>query len=104
MTATMVYGAARVVDAGDYRVSIGAGRRQEFASSIAQAAPAHHYAVVSDDDVAPLYAEPLAAELARHGRSSLHRMSAGEVHKTRATWARLTDDLLAAGCGRDTTV
>lgn len=100
----MAYGAARVVDAGGYRVIIGAGMRQEFASSVAQAAPAHYYAVLSDDDVAPLYGESLAADLARHGRSSLHRMPAGERHKTRATWARLTDDLLAAGCGRDTTI
>jgi 3-dehydroquinate synthase len=104
MTATVVYGAAHVVDAGDYRIIIGAGLRQEFASSVAKAAPAHHYAVVSDDDVAPLYGESLVADLTRHGHSSLHRMPAGEVHKTRATWARLTDDLLAAGCGRDTTI
>src|SRR5258705_484487 len=40
----------------------------------------------------------------RHGRATVHRMRAGEAHKTRDTWSRLTDDLLAAGCGRDTTV
>lgn len=100
----MVHELARVVDAGDYRVIIGAGLRQDFAASIVKAAPAHHYAVLSDDDVAPLYGESLAADLARHGRSSVHRMPAGELHKTRATWAKLTDDLLAAGCGRDTTI
>src|SRR6478672_9963815 len=104
MTATMVHELARVVDAGDYRVIIGAGLRQEFAASVVKAAPAHHYAILSVDDVAPLYGESLAADLARHGRSSVHRMPAGELHKTRATWAKLTDDLLAAGCGRDTTI
>jgi 3-dehydroquinate synthase len=31
-------------------------------------------------------------------------MPAGEAHKTRATWAELTDGLLAAGCGRDTVI
>jgi 3-dehydroquinate synthase len=31
-------------------------------------------------------------------------MPAGEAHKTRDTWAHLTDEMLAAGCGRDTTV
>jgi 3-dehydroquinate synthase len=28
----------------------------------------------------------------------------GEAFKTRESWARLTDEMLAAGCGRDTTV
>ncbi|HEU5478875.1 MAG TPA: 3-dehydroquinate synthase, partial [Candidatus Tumulicola sp.] len=34
----------------------------------------------------------------------LLRVPPGEVHKTRATWASLTDEMLDAGCGRDTTV
>ena len=96
--------AARVVDAGTYRVTIGAGLRQEVGGLVAAAAPAHHYAIITDDDVAPHHAPATRAELARHGRVSVHRMPAGEVHKTRETWSRLTDDLLAAGCGRDTTV
>ena len=94
----------RVIDAGDYGVTIGAAVRHEFASLIALAAPAHHYAVISDDEVAPLYADPLVASLLPHGRATQHRMRAGESHKTRETWSRLTDELLDAGCGRDTTV
>ena len=31
-------------------------------------------------------------------------MPAGEGNKTRESWARLTDDLLAAGFGRDSTI
>ena len=100
----MACGPTRVVDAGDYRVIIGAGLRHEFAALITDTASAHHYAVVSDGDVAPHYAAALVTDLGRHGRTSEHRMLAGERHKTRETWARLTDDLLAAGCGRDTTV
>jgi 3-dehydroquinate synthase len=95
---------SRTIDAGSYRVIIGAGLRHEFAARIAAAAPAHRFAVVSDADVAPTYGDALVADLARHGRTSLHIMPAGEAHKTRETWARLTDDLLAAGCGRDTTI
>jgi 3-dehydroquinate synthase len=95
---------SRAIDAGGYRVIIGAGLRHSFASRIVEAAPAHRFAVVSDADVAPLYADALVTDLGRHGRTSLHLMPAGEAHKTRETWARLTDDLLAAGCGRDTTV
>src|SRR5829696_4536922 len=90
----------RVVDAGGYRVTIGAGLRHELAALVAGAAPAHHFAVVTDDRVGPHYAAPLAAGLARHGRATVHAMPAGEAHKTRESWARLTDDLLAAGCGR----
>ena len=94
----------RVIDAGGYRVTIGAALRHEFASLITAAAPAHHYAVVSDDEVAPLYADALVASLLPRGRTTQHRMGAGESHKTRETWLRLTDELLDAGCGRDTTV
>lgn len=83
---------------------LGVGLRHEFASRIAAAARAHHYAVLSDTDVGPLYGESLVAELARHGRTSLHVMSSGESHKTRDTWARLSDELLSAECGRDTTI
>jgi 3-dehydroquinate synthase len=104
MSAMTAHEAARVVDAGTYRVTIAAGLRQELGGLVAAAAPAHHYAIITDDDVAPHYAPAAHAELARHGRVSVHRMPAGEVHKTRGTWSRLTDDLLAAGCGRDTTV
>jgi 3-dehydroquinate synthase len=35
---------------------------------------------------------------------SVHVIPSGEAHKTRDTWARVTDGLLDAGCGRDTTV
>lgn len=94
----------RVVDAGDYRVTIAAGLRHDFGKHVAAAAPAHHYAIISDDEVAAHYAGDVVAQLARRGQSSLHLMPAGEAHKTRDSWAQLTDDLLDAGCGRDTTV
>jgi 3-dehydroquinate synthase len=95
---------SRTIDAGSYRVIIGAGLRQEFASHIVAAAPAHRFAVVSDVEVAPHYGAALVSDLGRHGRTSLHVIPAGEAHKTRDSWAQLTDDLLSAGCGRDTTI
>lgn len=104
MTASAPDERPRVVDAGTYRVSIGAGSRREFAARIAESAPAHHYAIVSDSQVAPLYAGALVEALARLGHASLHVMPAGESNKTREQWARLTDELTDAGCGRDTTV
>lgn len=94
----------RQIDAGGYAVTIGASMRHDYATLIEEAAPAHHYAVISDTNVAPLYASPLRASLARRGRATLHQLPAGEQHKTRESWATLSDALVEAGCGRDTTV
>lgn len=95
---------SRVVDAGSYRVLIGAGLRHEFARHVARAAPAYRYAVMSDSNVAPHYAAALVDSLGPFGATSLHVVEAGESRKTREEWARLTDEMLEAGCGRDTTV
>ena len=95
---------AREIDAGSYRVTVAAGLRHHFARAIAAAAPAHHFAIVSDESVAPLYAQPLALSLAAVAPVSLHVIPSGEEHKTRDTWSRVTDGMLDAGCGRDTTV
>jgi 3-dehydroquinate synthase len=95
---------SRSIDAGSYRVIIDTGLRHDYAAMIVAAAPAHHYVVITDDTVGAQYAEPLVVALARHGRVSSERVPAGEAHKTRDSWARLTDSMLATGCGRDTTV
>ena len=94
----------REIDAGSYRVTVAAGLRHQFARAITASAPAHHYAIVSDEAVAPLYAEPLVLALAAHAPVSVHVVPSGEEHKTRETWARVTDGMLDSGCGRDTTV
>jgi len=104
MTAPSLRERSRVVDAGSYRVLIGAGLRHDFASQIASVARAHRYAVVSDSNVAPRYANALVESLAPRGATTLHVVPAGETHKTREQWALLTDEMLDAGCGRDTTV
>jgi len=104
MTDSSLRERSRVVDAGSYRVVIGAGLRHEFARHIAEAARAHRFAVVTDSNVAPHYADAIVEALAPLGGTSLHLVPAGETHKTRDEWARLTDEMLDAGCGRDTTV
>jgi 3-dehydroquinate synthase len=96
--------APREIDAGGYRIVVAAGLRHDFARHVSDAAPAHHYAIVSDEEVAPRYVEPLVLALAAHAPVSVHVIPSGEAHKTRDTWARVTDGLLDAGCGRDTTV
>ncbi|MES2178420.1 MAG: 3-dehydroquinate synthase [Gemmatimonadota bacterium] len=92
------------IDAGAYRVHIGAGLRHSFAHTITDVAAAHRYAVITDDHVAPLYADDIVSNLSGHGRVSLHIVPEGEAHKTRDSWARLTDEMLEAGHARDTTV
>src|SRR5215212_9303610 len=95
---------AREIDAGSYRVTVAAGLRHQFARAITEAAPGYHYAIVSDVTVAPYYGESLTLALAASAPVSLHLVPSGEAHKTRDTWARVTDGMLDAGCGRDTTV
>ncbi len=63
--------------------------------------PAPHYAIITDANVGPLYAERAAAALAPHARVTVAAFPAGEPHKTRAVWSDLTDRLLAAELGRD---
>ena len=94
----------RSVDAGSYAVRIGAGFRARFADEIVAVAPGHRYAVVTDEQVGSYYSDELVDALSQHGHVSLHVIPSGEAHKTRATWARVTDEMLDAGCGRDTTV
>lgn len=80
---------------GAYPVVIGPGSRGELAPLLAAQLPDHRPVFIGDDTVTELVPAPLAAA---------ERLSfpAGEAHKQRSTWASLTDQLLAHGCGRDT--
>ncbi|MEP6617902.1 MAG: 3-dehydroquinate synthase [bacterium] len=104
MTAASAATSERSINAGTYAVRIDAGSRAHFATAIVAAAPAHRYAVITDENVALHYGTALVESLGAHGGTSLHIIAAGEEHKTRETWARLTDALLAKGCARDTTI
>lgn len=89
----------------DYDVVVEAGLLERLPELLAERAPAHAYAVVSDSNVAELHGRRVTDALTRSGaRADLHIFPAGERHKTRATWGGLTDDLLAAGHGRDSVV
>lgn len=104
-----------------YEVRIERGVFGELAVLARREAPAHRYAIISDSKVAPLYGQrALAAfEQARaaasaaaagaeraagRGEPHLFTFPAGEWNKTREEWARLSDELLAAGFGRDSAV
>jgi 3-dehydroquinate synthase len=83
-------------------VHIDAGALARVATIAREVAPAHRYAVISDENVAPLYAPALASGF--EGDATLFTIPAGEPHKSRETWALLTDAMISAGLGRDTTV
>src|SRR5215204_4382767 len=93
----------REIHLPSYRVRIAEGLLDSLGALVGEAAPAHRYAVVSDATVAGLYAGRALASFAPDA-ARLHLVPSGEVHKTRDTWARVTDGMLDAGCGRDTTV
>jgi 3-dehydroquinate synthase len=92
------------IDAGGYQVIVGRGVRRSLPERIRHTAPAHHYAIITDSHVGPLHAAELRDALAGESGVSVHTVQAGEAHKSRHSWSRLTDELLALGCTRDTTV
>ena len=89
---------------GPCRVTVEAGALATLGARVRGAAPAHRYAVVADETVGALYGEAAAVASFAAGEATLFTIPAGEAHKTRETWALLTDRLLDDGYGRDTTV
>lgn len=85
-----------------YGVTIAAGALSRSGDIVRAAAPAHRYAIITDETVGTLYAGTVTQALG-HG-AEMFTVPAGEWSKTRETWAALTDAMLAAGFGRDTTV
>ncbi|HYV96064.1 MAG TPA: 3-dehydroquinate synthase [Gemmatimonadaceae bacterium] len=63
----------------------------------------HRVAIITDTNVGPLYATRARMALAAFN-PVLITIPAGETHKTRDTWAHVSDELLAQGLGRDTTI
>ena len=87
-----------------YPIDVLPGALAALGARVAAMAPAHRYALVSDSGVAPLYAARARASFPPGAHVELFTITAGEEHKTRESWARITDEMLAAHFGRDTTV
>jgi 3-dehydroquinate synthase len=88
-----------------YDVVIGAGLLHALPRLVAAAAPADRYAVIAPAPVAALYGEAVLDGLRTAGlHADLLSFPDGEQHKTRATWAALTDRMLEIGCGRGSAV
>ena len=93
------------IGAGGYEVSVAPGLLDSAGEIVLATAPAHRYAVISDSNVAPLYVARLVAQLSGSGEAvPVFTIPAGEAHKTRDTWAAITDAFLAAKLGRDSTI
>ena len=88
----------------DPGIAVAPGALDTLGARAEAAAPAHRYVVITDDHVGPLYAARVLASFGARRVASVLAMPHGEAAKTRATWSRLTDEMLALGCGRDTTV
>ena len=101
----MSQGAARashVVAADGYDVLVERGLLARLGDLVARHAPAHRIVVVTDTAVAALHLPHALASFATP--PLVLTIPPGEHYKSREEWARLTDAMLAAGCGRDTTV
>ncbi|HET7321601.1 MAG TPA: 3-dehydroquinate synthase [Longimicrobiaceae bacterium] len=90
---------------GHYEVRIGAQLLDRLPALVAEHCPAFRYAVIADDRVAELYGTRVLTAFDGAGAdASLFSFPAGERHKTRASWAALSDQMLSAGFGRDAAV
>ncbi len=88
-----------------YPIKVRNGIRRSLPQMIPAHSKAHRYAVISDERVAGLFGEDVARGLNEAGREThLLTFPPGEASKTREEWARLSDDMLRAGFGRDSAV
>ncbi|MHB1297244.1 MAG: 3-dehydroquinate synthase [Gemmatimonadaceae bacterium] len=84
-------------------IEIAPGALAALGDSVRQLFPSYRVVLISDSHVAGIHG---GAALASFGDDPprLLTFPAGERNKTRATWGTLTDEMLAAGLGRDTVV
>ena len=86
-----------------YTVTVAEGGLSRVASTASASTRAHRFALITDDRVRGLYADRVVAQFTDTDVTVMS-VPPGEAHKTRETWARLTDELLAAGHGRDSAI
>ncbi len=91
----------RTASGGSYPVRVGEGVVEELAELLESHVRAHRYALISDTRVFAHHGERVLSLISTAGAVSAHTFPEGEEHKSRAEWSRLTDELLAAGVGRD---
>jgi 3-dehydroquinate synthase len=93
----------REIRLGGSSIRVAPGLLAKAGAVARELAPAHRYAVITDSNVGPLYAEKVLGQL-EEGSADVLTIPAGESNKTRESWARLTDQMLAKKYGRDSAV
>ncbi len=93
---------ARTIALPTYEVTVAPGALERLGDTTAQSR-AHRFAIITDDNVGPLYASRVRDSIGAD-RTTILTIPAGEAHKTRDTWSRLTDELLTVGLGRDSLI
>jgi 3-dehydroquinate synthase len=84
-----------------YPVIVKRGALDGLAGIVRSAGAGSRVAIITDRNVGRRYGKRVARLL---GGAPVFTIPAGEQHKNRKTWAMLTDRLLHAGFGRDTTI
>ena len=88
-----------------YPIVTGRGVAEQLPALLRADCSAHQYAIVADHKVAELHGARLMTLLTGAGLTvRLFTFPSGEWNKTREQWSSLTDQLLAAGLGRDSAV
>lgn len=95
--------ARREILLGGRPILLGPGLLSRVGAFAREVAPAHRYALITDSNIQPVYAGKVESQFER-GSLDVLTIPAGESNKTRETWSRLTDQMLAKGYGRDSAV
>ncbi|MDF3053967.1 MAG: hypothetical protein K0S19_2072, partial [Geminicoccaceae bacterium] len=85
---------------GSYPVYVEAGALARLPDVIRQSLPGRRVAMIADADVFRLYRSGRFGAAPWEGEAL--SFEPGETSKTRESWARLTDELMDRGFGRDT--
>lgn len=94
---------SRTIELPGYVVRIAEGALDDVARLARGATGAHRFAIITDTEVGRLYVHRIARQFAAD-ELTLLAIPAGEREKTRDQWARLTDEMLDDGHGRDSAV
>ena len=84
-----------------YPIVVKSGALDDLGDVVRAAGDRHRVAIITDRNVGRRYAKRATKLIPG---AEVFTIAAGEQHKNRMTWATLTDKLLAAGFGRDTTI
>ncbi len=90
-------------DVTGYPVTVAPDSLGSVATISAAVTSAHRFAIITDETVRDLYATRVVEAFATADVAVL-TVQAGETHKTRESWSRLTDGMLRLGHGRDSAI